>query len=540
MDVRPTSDDTGGETPLVTRVGRPHTPARVTGSPRGLPEDLLRDAAKRLRVIALIFGGGVVIAELAVALSDPVLRGQYLQFYGWGPPAINIALALAVFVAAGSPRFSLQTIMNIGVVFEIVAAYGIAAATYWGVYRGLAYEPEHLTIFGLSFVAPWIMFYTIVIPNPPRKALWAAILAATSVPVVLVLATRYGGTSIVLTPAHWVSVVIVPYTLIVITAYIGARVVFKLGRAVREAREMGSYRLVERLGQGGMGEVWRARHRMLARPAAIKLVRPDVLGDIDDENRVRTLRRFEREAQTTALMRSPHTIELYDFGVTDEGTFYYVMELLDGFDLETLVQRFGELPAERAIHLLRQACDSLAEAHDNSLIHRDVKPANIYVCRYGRRTDFVKVLDFGLVKRRQEGAQDDPHLTAEHAVGGTPGYMAPEQAGGDEYVDKRADIYALGCVAYWLVTGQMVFEARTPLAMIAHHVQTPPAPPSTRTELDVPRALDEVILACLAKDPDRRPQSADELSQRLAACETMSPWTSGRAQEWWDLNRPPV
>jgi serine/threonine-protein kinase len=427
------------------------------------------------------------------------------------------------------------------VVFEIAAAYGIAISTYWGVYRGLAYEPEHLAILGLSFVAPWIMFYTIVIPNPPRKALLAATLAATAVPVALVLSARYGGSTIRLEPGGWITFVVVPYALVVLTAYIGARVVFKLGTAVREAREMGSYRLVERLGQGGMGEVWRAKHRMLARPAAIKLVRPDMLGVLDsvgDEHSQRVLERFEREAQTTALMRSPHTIELYDFGVTDEGTFYYVMELLDGYDLETLVQRFGPLPSERAVYLLRQACDSLAEAHGASLIHRDIKPANIYVCRYGRSTDFVKVLDFGLVKMREAGASEDLMMTAERGVGGTPAYMAPEQAGGDEHVDGRADIYALGCVAYWLVTGQMVFQARTALKMIADHLGTLPVPPSERTELDVPKALDDVILACLEKDPNRRPQSADELSQRLATCEGMSPWTPQRAQEWWDLHRP--
>ena len=433
--------------------------------------------------------------------------------------------------------------MNIGVVFEIVAAYGIAISTYWGVYRGLAYEPEHLTILGLSFVAPWIMFYTIVIPNPPRKALLAATLAATSVPVALVLSARYGGSTIQLDPGGWITVVLVPYALVVLTAYIGARVVFKLGTAVLKAREMGSYRLVERLGQGGMGEVWRAKHRMLARPAAIKLVRPDVLGvlgTVDDEQRRQVLGRFEREAQTTAMMRSPHTIELYDFGVTDDGTFYYVMELLDGFDLETLVTRFGPLPPERAIYLLCQVCDSLAEAHSSSLIHRDIKPANIYVCRYGRSTDFVKVLDFGLVKLRQEDVSGELDVTAEHGPGGTPAYMAPELAAGDGHVDGRADIYALGCVAYWLVTGQMVFEARAGLEMMAHHIRTPPTPPSQRAELDVPRALDEVILACLEKAPNRRPQTADELAQRLAACETATRWTPQRAQEWWDLHQPAV
>jgi serine/threonine-protein kinase len=533
-----TSDDANVQDMSATRFERPSAPERRGAGAPELPEDLLRAAAKRLRLVALIYAGGFLLVESSVALLDPVQRQDYTHFYGWAPGTVSIVLALVVAALAGGSRLSLQSIMNVGVAFEVVAAYAIAAATYWGVYRGLEYEPRHLAIFGLSFVAPWIMFYTIVIPNPPRKALWAATLAATAVPVALLLTMRYGGTSITLTVGTFVSTVIVPYGIIVVTAYIGAQVVYRLGRAVQQAREMGSYRLIERLSSGGMGEVWRADHRMLARPAAVKFVRQDVLGGIGAEKRQRTLGRFKREARATALMRSPHTIELYDFGVTDDGTFYYVMELLDGFDLETLVQRFGPLPAERAIHLLRQACDSLAEAHASALIHRDIKPANIYVCRFGGTVDFVKVLDFGLVKGRQADALFDADVTGEHMAGGTPPYMAPEQAGGAEDIDARADIYAVGCVAYWLLTGKLVFEGRTAVELMAHHIQTAPVAPSERTESEIPTALDEVILACLEKDPDRRPQSARDLSQLLAACDTAAPWTEQRAQEWWQQHRP--
>ncbi|KPK01812.1 MAG: hypothetical protein AMS20_12920, partial [Gemmatimonas sp. SG8_28] len=328
MRVLSGNDATNGEAPRLTRVEQTSAPDRPVTQP-SLPDDLLRDAARRLRVIALIFAAGFVVAELSVALLDEVQREQYAHFYGWGPGSISVTIALAVAALAGSRRLPLHTIMNMGVVFEVLAAYGIAFSTYWGVYRGVAYEPEHLAIFGLSFVAPWIMFYTIVIPNAPRKALLAATLAATSVPVALLLSARYGGSTIALNTGGWITVVVVPYSLVVLTAYLGARVVFKLGTAVRKAREMGSYRLVEKLGEGGMGEVWRAEHRMLARPAAIKLVRPDMLGAlgvVDTDYRHRMQQRFEREAQTTALMRSPHTIELYDFGVAEDGTFFYVME----------------------------------------------------------------------------------------------------------------------------------------------------------------------------------------------------------------------
>ena len=230
---------------------------------------------------------------------------------------------------------------------------------------------------------------------------------------------------------------VLPYLVVLLVAYVGSRVVYGLGAEVSKAREMGSYRLVERLGKGGMGEVWRAQHRLLARPAAIKLIRPEVLGARDPATRELLLRRFEREAQATALMRSPHTMELYDFGVADDGTFYYVMELLDGFDLDDLVERFGPVPPERAVHLLRQVCASLGEAHEAGLIHRDVKPANLYACRYGREVDFIKVLDFGLVKHGAQapGTARTTSPPAHMSPGGTPAYMSPEQALGEGQVD---------------------------------------------------------------------------------------------------------
>jgi serine/threonine-protein kinase len=498
-----------------------------------LPDDLLRAAAKRLRIIAIVYAAGFLVGELVWVLFDPAARADIVHFYGWGPPVVSILAALTVVVLVGNPRFSPQTLMNIGLVFEVVGAYGIAFSGYWGIYRGLAYQNEHLAIFGLSYVAPWIMFFTIVAPSEPRKALLAAFLSATSVPVVLLLTMRYGGTSISFSVGQWLSAVVVAYGMIVLTAYIGARVVHGLGTAVKRAREMGAYRLTEQLGQGGMGEVWRAEHRMLARPAAIKLVKPDVLGAMDDTRRLQLLARFEREAQATALMQSPHTIELYDFGVTDEGTFYYVMELLDGFDLETLVKRFGPVPPERLIHVLLQVCDSLAEAHHSGLIHRDIKPANIYLCRHGRRVDVVKVLDFGMVKTLDDSASGDVKLTAEHAAFGTPAFMAPEQVLGQGDIDGRTDIYAVGCVAYWLLTGRYVFESRTVPEMMALHLREPPEPPSSFSQAPIPNVLEQLILACLEKDRDNRPQSADELAERLAACKPESEWTPELAEEWW-------
>lgn len=285
-----------------------------------------------------------------------------------------------------------------------------------------------------------------------------------------------------------------------------------------------------------MGEVWRATHQLLARQAAIKLIRSEALGG-DAHTRQIAMARFEREAQATASLRSPHTIAVYDFGVSDTGTFYYVMELLVGYNVQELVERFGPLPAERVVHLLAQVCDSLGEAHAVRLVHRDIKPSNIHVCRYGRQLDFVKVLDFGLVKRVRglEDGQTQLQLTAPHEISGTPAFMAPEQVLGGADTDARTDVYAVGCVAFWLLTGRPVFRGSTVMEVLMQHARDEPPPPSRYSELPVPAALDAVILRCLAKSPEDRPQSADELAEALtAACDPRS-WTPARASEWWKL-----
>jgi eukaryotic-like serine/threonine-protein kinase len=378
----------------------------------------------------------------------------------------------------------------------------------------------------------WVMLFSVAVPAPPRVGLIVAALSLATVPAAYAL-NVYLGTNVPLQGEQFFFNLVFPYLVVLLMAYGGARVVSRLGAAVAAARELGSYSLEERLGEGGMGEVWRARHRMLARPAAIKLIRPEVLGANTPETRQLLLRRFEREAQATAMLRSTHTIALYDFGVSDDGTFYHVMELLGGYDLHALVGRFGPMPAERAVHLLRQVCDSLAEAHEAGLIHRDIKPANIYACRYGREVDVVKVLDFGLVKHTQAPEPGADLVTAGQLAGGTPAFMAPEQALGEDKVDARSDLYAVGCVGYWLLTGTLVFEGATPLETIVMHVHAQPDLPSRRTDLPIPRELEALILTCLAKDPAARPATADELGARLAAVPLERPWTAERAREWW-------
>jgi DNA-binding NtrC family response regulator len=297
-----------------------------------------------------------------------------------------------------------------------------------------------------------------------------------------------------------------------------------------EGVPLGVYRLMEKLGEGGMGEVWRGRHQLLARPCAVKVIRPDRLGD---SNREQTIARFRLEAKAIARLSSPNTVRLFDFGVTDTGSFYFVMELLEGQDLASLVQHFGPVPAERALVVLRQACRSLGEAHAAGLLHRDIKPHNIYLCRLGLDYDVVKVLDFGLVKSLREGNAD---LTVDGILTGTPAYMPPERVQGGD-ADERSDIYALGCVAYWMLTGHTVFSG-DPMAMMLHHVRTAPQPPSKSAPGPVPEHLEQIVLACLEKAPERRPPSAMDLWRQLGEVIVTTPWTADRAESWWREHLP--
>jgi serine/threonine protein kinase len=434
-----------------------------------------------------------------------------------------------VWWAARSPRVSASRLHTLGLAYEIAICFIIATITFWQYYLVNGILPN------LTWVRVVIVLFPLIMPGSPGRKLAGAIAAGAMAPLALLLLDLAG--KVVTNPDAYVQVT-VHSAFAIGFAYTGARIVYGLGREVTVARELGSYRLVERLGQGGMGEVWRADHRLLARSAAIKLIRPSVTADarrgVSDDAR----RRFEREAQVIARLRSPHTVELFDFGVAADGAFYYVMELLDGLDVDALVRRAGPVPAKRAIQLLRQVCHSLSEAESCGLVHRDIKPANIFVCRYGEDLDFVKVLDFGIAKTASASVDGHSTLTQGSVIHGTPAFIAPEQALGASDVDGRADIYATGCVAYWLLTGQLVFSAETAVGLLLQHANMPPTAPSARTALPIPTALDNLVLSCLAKNPAERPQSARELSRRLADIEVATLWTEDRAREWWDRYEP--
>jgi serine/threonine-protein kinase len=475
-----------------------------------------------LRIVAWASIGAYAFFILLGLLAD-VQRGRpSSRALEVAASAIGIALSLLVVRLTLSGRLDSRTVLDAGLVYEMLSALVIAVAYYPFTTDG--------RIGGWSGVAVWVVTFPLLVPNTRGKVVVATIASALMDPLGALVHVAAG------VPRPPLQEAVLAYAPTAIAAVLGifiSRMVFRISVEASRARELGSYRLVEPLGSGGMGEVWRAEHRMLARPAAIKLIRTDTQSGGSSRE---MQRRFEREARATARLTSPHTVQIYDFGTTEEGTFYYVMELLEGFDLETLVRQFGPLPAERAIHLLHQACLSLAEAHERGFTHRDIKPANIYVCHYGIQYDFVKILDFGLVKATGGIDAADGTVTAVGTIAGTPGYMSPEMALGRE-VDFRADIYSLACVGYWLVTGRPVFEGDSAVEVLMDHARTPPPRLSERTTVALPEGLEEVLLACLAKAPADRPQSAEYVAAALERVAVADAWTPALARRWWQENR---
>src|SRR4051794_29171696 len=502
------------------------------GYRRQFPRDLLRQASRRLQILTLVGASlwilGPAFGHLALALNEP----DNPRWLGWGHidtiAATGFAISLLTYLYARRKDRDPGFLMDLALAYMVACAACIGLMIHLGPPPGTPMDARPM----ISWTAPVILIFAALMPASPWKMAVAGFVAASMDPLGMILAQSEGIYHF--GPLYRAFLMHYPNYLLLGVAVVISQVVTRLGKEVAKEREMGSYRLGELLGRGGMGEVYRATHRMLARAAAIKLIHPEVLAAQDRKNAGLAVARFKREADAAAKLRSPHTVELYDFGETEDGTLYFVMELLEGMDLETLVRQEGPLPQQRVIHILRQVCDSLEEAHASGLIHRDIKPANLHVGRVGLKHDFVKVLDFGLVKSVLP--QDDTMATAIGLTPGTPAYLAPEMALG-ESPDGRADLYALGCVAYFLLTGQLVFQAGSGLQMITKHIQEKPVPPSQRTELEVAPELDRVVLACLAKKPDDRPRSAAELERMLGQIE-VEPWSEEAATQWWQSHQP--
>ena len=491
-----------------------------------LPTSLLTEQVRRLAICAAVGAGLWAYGMVMDGLARPLTLGTAVPIKNVVIEAASIVLSAAMLIYLRFARHSAQTKTDAALVYFVLNAAAVALLNNW----------KHAPVLAMSGLLSWntvvILVAAMIIPASPSRILIASLLSASTDPLAVWVAHLRGANvpSVIDT-----MVLFMPNYACAVVAVLPSRVLRRIGQSLKQAQEMGSYHLDELLGRGGMGEVWRASHRLLARGAAVKLVRPELMGAATEQEAENMIRRFRREAQATAALNSPHTIRLFDFGVTEERTFYYVMELLSGQDLDTLVRASGPLPAERVIFLLRQVCHSLAEAHAHGLVHRDVTPRNIYACRMGLDYDFVKVLDFGLVSFSDPRSVGDSLMTGAHRTTGTPAFMAPEVIL-ECAVDARADIYALGCVAYYLLTGELVYSADTPMKMFVQHLQAAPVPPSERSELPIPPELDQLVLACLSKDPDGRPQTADELLRRLERVPLRSPWTNEAARQWWNAH----
>jgi serine/threonine-protein kinase len=504
------------------------------------------NAAARLRTACAVWVGLWTLGLLLNNVVSPLLSPEQPLDDAWPYPANPIAAAvivvsLALFVHLGrgprqerpladsaptpvaSPaRRADPRLLDLALAYEIFLAAAIGIVNQW--------TPN---VLGLSWIAVLILVHPLIVPDTPRRTLVAALAAASMDPLGLAVTAARG---VDLPPGSQLFWASLPTYVCAVLAVLPARLLSRLGREITTARELGSYRLGERLAGGGMGEVYRAEHRLLARPAAIKLIRPALLGGADPDERNRAVVRFQREAQVVSQLRSPHTVALYDYGITEDGTLYAVMELLEGFDLDTFVMRFGPVGPARCVHLLQQVCDSLAEAHEKGVVHRDIKPSNVFVGQRGRSADFVTVLDFGLVKAPELEARDKL-ATETQRITGTPTFMSPEQALGHA-VDARSDVYAVGCLAFFLLTGHVVFQGKTLIDILTKHVREPAPPPSSASELEIPSALDAVVLACLEKDPGRRPATADELARLLGEAVPGQQWTAANAGRWWQIHSP--
>lgn len=464
--------------------------------------------------VALMAINGGLQPEVAIGWAHPVLRAVMLGMVG---TSVGFALLLrSGWLAKGR-------LLDLGMFYQMAIAFAVSLL------ESSAHRDPDAPILGNSGVAVWMMLCGRLMPMAPVKSAITGILCAASWPFAYWLNLQLLGFEAM--PVRRLLVRVLPLLIVAVWVFVLNRRILKLYAIQHRAEEVGSYVLTCPLGSGGMGEVWRARHRTLARDAAVKLIRPELLTSVSGKREQMLKRRFEREAQVTASLRSPHTVALYDYGQTKEGAFYYVMELLEGIDLQAMVERFGPLAPGRVARVLLQVAQSLEEAHQARLVHRDIKPRNIMINKLGVNFDVVKVLDFGLVKNR-----DHQTATSEGVAAGTPGYLSPESVTGDRPVDARSDIYSLGCTAYFLLTGYKVFEAPTPTASALAHIQQTPVPVGRRSEMPVPADLEAIVMQMLEKDPDRRIPSARELTRRLLALPCLSEWPDEHAERWWNTH----
>ncbi len=486
---------------------------------------------RRVALFGLV-GAGLGSAFLVFGLVEnwrslPArVREASLQFH-----LVGVAIAAVMWLLCRSGRRSLvfvKTVDTLGFGASCLAYEAMA----WSI--PLIGRPDLLVLFVLSLV---LFARAVYVPSSPLRTLVLGLVVGLPLPLgtylrllsiepaeFAVAATSLQVSSVEELASGGGLAVAFSWSMAVLLATGASNVIYGLRREAREARRLGQYTLEEKLGEGGMGVVYRARHAMLRRPTAVKLLAKDRASEA-------SLARFEREVQLTASLTHPNTVTVFDYGRTSDGIFYYAMELLDGASLDSVVAVAGPLPPERVTHILHQVASALSEAHQVGLIHRDIKPGNIILCRQGGVDDVPKVVDFGLVKDVERGTKVS--LTQGDVIAGTPLYLSPEAITAPDAMDARADLYSLGAVGYFALTGTHVFDGRTAVEVCAKHLHEAPEPPSRRIGRQLPEDLESLLLDCLAKQPENRPTTAGELCRRLQACTSFGQWTPDNASAWW-------
>jgi serine/threonine-protein kinase len=493
----------------------------VTSDLRGLLQYRLRMAA------TLLFAALAAFLLRNLIVTPPPERADKSIFIAHLLATLGLGAATALLWSRWKPQLRQLRLVEC-FVFGNTAFFFVWMQFSVGCWCTIQQQPVYLRLFVAEVSIPWIILiqtYGLFIPNTWKRAAAAAILmalcpilAAAAVGIehpAMLQALKDGGFSLI---GLFVGIPAV-------ASIYGSHRIGSLHREAAEARQLGTYTLRQKLGAGGMGEVYLAEHHLLKRACAIKLIKPSQAAD------PQAIARFESEVRTTARLTHPNTVEIYDYGHTDDGTFYYVMEYLPGLNLQELVERFGPLPPGRAVHLLQQVCSALREAHGVGLVHRDLKPGNIFAAERGGIYDVAKLLDFGLVKLSLP-SPDSIKLTQEGAVLGSPLFASPESVLGDGTPDPRSDIYSLGATAYFLVTGKPVFEGERPLRVMFAHANEKPIPPS-QIQPGIPADLEAVILRCLEKDPAARFPDMAALQKGFEACRCATEWTSEHARRWW-------
>jgi serine/threonine-protein kinase len=476
--------------------------------------------------VAALIAGSFFVVVLAVQMA----LGVSLEAFARQPAnefhfVATVLFAVEWLLCRGGHRSSRQlNVIDVGTTFGGLAVFG--ASLVFGPRRGF----ESALILTLITVSG-VLTRAIVVPGTARRTFWVS--SACGLPALVAGYWIARTTPMTAAGNAWPPIAATVYVgawmaATVALATLASRIIYGLSQRVRAATELGQYTLEEKIGEGGMGMVYRARHALLRRPTAIKLLPAELAGE-------RSVQRFEREVQLTSALTHPNTIAIYDYGRSPDGVFYYAMEYLDGITLDDLIVHDGPQPAARVVYLLKQICGALAEAHGVGLIHRDVKPANVMLCVRGGLADYVKVLDFGVVK---EVAQTSPKVSSAQAIVGTPAYLAPEALTTPDEIDARVDVYAVGAVAYELLTGKPVFDGASLIEVCAKILHEAPPPVSARRGSPIPAQLEALVHACLSKDRDARPQSVVDISRALDS--SGDGWTAGDALRWWEQRAPAI